>query len=59
MAILIIFPTISLPSLWVLGKVLKSYEATAFLIAQTFNIFLTLLLGWLIFKGVLFLVPKL
>jgi uncharacterized integral membrane protein (TIGR00698 family) len=32
--------------------------AAAFLIAQLFNIFLTLLLAWLIFGGVLFPVPK-
>ncbi|MHB9096482.1 MAG: YeiH family protein [Syntrophales bacterium] len=33
--------------------------AAAFLIAQAFNIFWTLLLAWLIFGGVLFPVPKL
>jgi uncharacterized membrane protein YadS len=33
--------------------------AAAFLIAQGFNIFWTLLLAWLIFGGVLFPVPKL
>jgi uncharacterized membrane protein YadS len=32
--------------------------AAAFLIAQVFNIFLTLLLAWLIFGGVLFPIPK-
>jgi len=33
--------------------------AAAFLIAQTFNVFWTLLLAWLIFGGVLFPAPKL
>jgi uncharacterized membrane protein YadS len=33
--------------------------AAAFLIAQAFNVFWTLLLAWLIFGGVLFPAPKL
>ena len=42
-----------------LAKMGGSRPAAAFLIAQAFNIFWTLLLAWLIFGGALFPAPKL